>query len=412
MTFKNLLSKVIVLLLFVIFFASTTSLGYSYFDDLNDGSNDSAVIGDWMEPISTPQEFYDFIIRSRSYAEDRYYLTNDLDFTGFTWELDSVNNRKTFKGVFDGNDHTISNLTIFSDNDSYKYLGLFPRLVGATVKNLRLDNVNMVIDSSVYLSRTYRSGLIAATITGISEISNITITNSSVMSSKGPGSGGIVGYISGTSSEVTIKNIKATNLQVLSFGYYTGGIVGQINRNTLNVTITDIDLDVDIYNSRTSSYIGGVVGRNETGANLTIERAIVELNPQNTLITTHQYLEYGKRYNGGIIGVNQGDALINNTFFTGNLITHEASKGDDVGTIIGRHTDGTTTLSNNFYAQTQFLNVNGSVLYTPDPTSTGVFGTQVGTSTMPSNSWWDNFYTDFNNGLWGQDVNGRLYLIR
>jgi len=99
MTLKNLLSKVIILLLFVVLIASGSSLAYSYFDSLSEPIRQTITVGEWMEPISTPQEFYDFATKTDSVSEDRYYLTNDLDFSGFTWELDALNNDVVFKGV-------------------------------------------------------------------------------------------------------------------------------------------------------------------------------------------------------------------------------------------------------------------------------------------------------------------------
>lgn len=412
MTLKNTLPKVIGLLLLVIFFASTSTLAYSYFDSLNKNTEDILEVGDWMTAISTPQEFYDFATKLDSDVGDRYYLENDIDFTGFTWELDNTNHETFFRGILDGDGHTISNLTIFTDNSTYNYLGIFTRIKDGTVKNLKLDNVNMVLDSSIYFSKTYRTGLIAGDVQGNTTVSNITITNSSVMANKGAGAGGVIGYILGTTSNVTINNIKATGLQVFSVLNNCGGIVGQINKDTLSVYISDIEVQADIYNSDTPSYVGGIVGKSEAGAALTIERAIVEMNPQNTFVTDLEYLDYSRKYNGGIVGYNLAkDLIVLNCFFTGNLITELTRTGDNIGTVIGRNI-GTYTLTNCYYSQVQFLNVNGSILYTPDPTSTGVFGTVVNVSTMPSVAWWTTFFTNFDNGLWAQDANGRLHLIR
>ncbi|MGI6782460.1 MAG: InlB B-repeat-containing protein [Acholeplasmataceae bacterium] len=62
-------------------------------------------------PISTVDEFYTFATANNS---GDWYLANDLDFEGYTWEWKS---KKNFSGVLDGNFKTISNLTIVSTED-------------------------------------------------------------------------------------------------------------------------------------------------------------------------------------------------------------------------------------------------------------------------------------------------------
>lgn len=167
---KHLLSKFLILLVFVIVLVSSSSLAYSYFDSKTNSSSSNMPIGEWMIGISTPQEFYDFATKSDSVSEDKYYLENDIDFTGFDWTLDEDNNNVVFKGYLDGDNHTISNLTIYTDNSSYKFLGIFPIIKGGTVKNLKLEDVETVIDPSVLDSVTYRSGLIAGQISGTSKL--------------------------------------------------------------------------------------------------------------------------------------------------------------------------------------------------------------------------------------------------
>jgi hypothetical protein len=414
MTFKNLLSKVIVLLLFVIFFASTTTMAYSYFDNLNENNSDAAEIGDWMEPISTPQEFYDFATKTDSVSEDRYYLTNDLDFTGFTWELNAINNAVIFRGVLDGDGYTISNLTMYTNSAVYSNLGIFPIINGGTVKNLVLDNVETSLGPITLGASELASGLIAGQILNTVTISNITIIDSGVRATRGTGAGGIVGYIRGTSSDVTISNIKATNLKVWNLSSNAGGIVGQINQNVPSVNINNVDIQGDIFSEAAGAYAAGVVGKVEINTGLTISNVIIDMNSQNTLETSIGYLDYNNKFVGGLIGNNlTSSALLNisDTFFTGNLITSSSRRSIYVGTAIGRN-QATYTMTNSFYSMVQFRHTDNSIYYTPDSGAQGVFSAVVNASSMPSNAWWNNFFTSFDNGLWGQDASGRLFLIR
>ncbi|MBI9009992.1 MAG: hypothetical protein JEZ05_08165 [Tenericutes bacterium] len=415
MTIRNLYSKVIILLLFVLVLASSTTVAYSYFDTLEQETGPISVnIGEWMIGISTAQEFYDFATKTDSVSEDKYYLENDIDFSGFTWQLNASNNNVSFKGTLDGNNYTLSNLTIYTDSSVYANIGIFPIINGGTVKNLGLDNVEISLGSNALAATVLAGGLIAGQILNTVTISNITINDSSVRATRGTGAGGIVGYIRGSSSDITITNILATNLKVWNKSSNAGGIVGQINQNVPSINFSNIDIQGDIFSEAAGAYAGGIVGKLEANSFLTISNAVVEMNPQNTLETSIGYLDYANKFIGGLVGYNLGNStslIISDTFFTGNLRTDIKTRSIYVGTAIGRNL-GTYTMTNSFYSMVQFLQTDGNLYYTPDTNAEGVFSTVVNTSSMPSASWWNNFYTDFDNNLWTQDGTGRLTLIR
>ncbi|MBN2588593.1 MAG: hypothetical protein JXA96_01930, partial [Sedimentisphaerales bacterium] len=115
----------------------------------------------------------------------------------------------TFTGVFDGNDHTISNMVI----NGYSYLGLFGKLEsGAEIKNLGITDVN-ITGSSDYI-------------------------------------GGLVGYNYGT-----VTNCYSTG--TVSGDDYIGGLVGY-NYGTV----------INCYSSGTVSgnkEVGGLVGESKDG---------------------------------------------------------------------------------------------------------------------------------------------------
>jgi hypothetical protein len=64
----------------------------------------------------------------------------DLEiFTGTSFNIIGTNLDNTFKGVFDGNDHTISNFIYTSTNG--KYIGLFGYISGA---NAEIENLGLI----------------------------------------------------------------------------------------------------------------------------------------------------------------------------------------------------------------------------------------------------------------------------
>ena len=414
---KTILAKILVLVVFVISFTSTFTIGYSYWDDSSKQDNVTASIGSWKNTISTAQEFYDMVTNTSSLSTDEFYLANDIDFTGFTWDYDATNYNVTFRGTLHGEGYTLSNLTINNDSSTYVYFGIFPRLESATIENLNLSNVNLVLGTSGLSSSSINSGLIAGEVYGnTTTIANITITDSGVRGTGSTGTGGLVGYLSASTTILDVDNIKATNLRVFSTGANVGGILGSIDASGAQALIDDIDIEGEVYSAASTSYTGGIIGYINTNTVFNVNRAIVEMSSQNTLETNASYyLNYSEKYLGGFIGYNGStstDVVLSDVFFTGSLITNIARNGIYVGTAIGRD-KGSYTLTNAYYSMVEFINKQGNITYTASGLR-GVNATLVNSSSMPSLTWWNSFATAFYsaNSLWNQDTSGRLYLIR
>lgn len=84
-----------------------------------------------------------------AWATRSYRLTQDIDLSGIpSWtpigavDIKDFNNRKPFKGTFDGNGKTISNLKI--DAPIKDDQGLFGYAEGATIQNLTLTNCDVI----------------------------------------------------------------------------------------------------------------------------------------------------------------------------------------------------------------------------------------------------------------------------
>ena len=70
-----------------------------------------------------------------------FSLQADIDLAGRTWQ--PIGLGVVFRGVFDGNNHTISGLTC-SLQEPFSYAGLFARTDGAVIKNLILEDFRFV----------------------------------------------------------------------------------------------------------------------------------------------------------------------------------------------------------------------------------------------------------------------------
>ena len=177
----------------------------------------------------------------------------------------------TFKGTFDGDGHTISNLyqngwDLGYEWGKYGSYGLFGNVDNATIKNLTLVGGESYIEGGDV-------SFVAGSATGNCVFENITIKDS-IAATYNNGCGGIIGW-SGDGN-YTFKNIEIANDAVLaglwgSFDSSIGGVVGQGEPGaTYNFENVNIACRIDAYNDCTASYdyynyrmCGMIIGRLE-----------------------------------------------------------------------------------------------------------------------------------------------------
>ncbi len=105
-----------------------------------------------------------------------FVLTKDLDFSGV--EMTPINN---FSGVFDGNGHTISNVTINKGTGNYG--GFFGTVNNSTtIKNLKFDTLDLIGNWDNGNENQYSGGLIGKVVKTLEskfevDIINITLNN-------------------------------------------------------------------------------------------------------------------------------------------------------------------------------------------------------------------------------------------
>ena len=173
-------------------------------------------------------------------------LDTDIDLTGKDWTPIGTDYDNSYKGTFDGGGHTITGLTV-TTND--KYAGLFGYLgnfnnAAATVKNVVMDGIQITCN--------HRLGYAG----GVAGFSWGTIENCSVSGSVSGTVyvGGVVGVqiggsITGCSSSATVKGTVDV-----------GGVAGQTNSSaTLTACYATGNVTLEIYPGKDISG-GGVVG--------------------------------------------------------------------------------------------------------------------------------------------------------
>ena len=200
-----------------------------------------------------------------------YRFTDDNNNNGIPNESkeDISSNVYSFEGVFDGQNHTISNILqrtwdIKGDDPHYSLpneqyyndgMGVFGFVYNGTVKNLIVNN----FQSDGEFCTT---GVVAAYASGTCTFENIKIINSNPRAYNVP-NGGVVGYAynqSGSTALINFNNIEvgASNKITALWGSWDvgcGGILGRVNGDTtVNMTNCTVGAIIDVYNDVCGNY--------------------------------------------------------------------------------------------------------------------------------------------------------------
>ena len=274
-----------------------------------------------------------------------YKLMADIDLasinTGIGW-VPIGNASYKFTGTFDGNNKTISNLFINESTADHK--GLFGYTSNATITDLSLRSIAVT-------GKAMTGGLVGYCEYGSSIITNCSVTGT--VSGSGYAVGGLAGYaravitncntavtvnvtvstatsaggLVGNAHYATITNCYATG-NVLSSGYYVGGLVGSndstISKSYATGTVTGLD------------DVGGLIGYQES-------YSLSDCYATGAVHTTGTIGWWG--YTGGLVGYGS-DTSITSCFASGAVTSLKVGVGK--GGIVGS-VSGTTTVTNCFY---------------------------------------------------------------
>lgn len=216
--------------------------------------------------ITTAQEFYNLATGVVSLSE-KYYLANDIDFTGFTWTWVSS---KSFTGQLDGNFKSIKNLTIVSNEAR---AGIWYSINGATIKNITFDNV------SISSTAGTRAGIIAAeAVNNKVTLTNIVVKNSSVIGNASNGVGSLVGYLH---NHADVSNITVLDTNLKNGTQATGGLFGRLGDSSASWVINVSDVYMNNVKVEGTARVGGLFGETNGNVVITLNRALLS----NMIIT-------------------------------------------------------------------------------------------------------------------------------
>jgi hypothetical protein len=249
--------------------------------------------------IATAENLYNI----RNDLDADYILTADIDLSGHTnWDPIGESS-KPFIGTLDGQDYTISNLTINRDSD---HQGLFSQTVDSEIRNLNFENVSINAGEGIY------NGVLTGE-AAENPIGNL-FENINIKSGLIIGSDYTAGLVGG-GYNTQIKNCKVScevkGTEIPSPGYkYLAGIIGD-HYGGGYIEDCEFTGDLTIGNNR-GYYCGGIVGDFHGEY---ISNCSVTTNITGTVLTN----------SGGVVGF-ADICNIDNISFSGNIeITEELS---------------------------------------------------------------------------------------
>ena len=205
-------------------------------------------------------------------------LTADIDLSGHVWTpAGNVTSYPSiaFKGTFDGNNHTISDMSAKDSAANWASAGFFGSVSGATIKDVTFKNAKVTkVTSSHYAGVVvgYEASNLNKT-----HIQNVTVEGATVISTpellgdgeydNGDKAGGIVGYA--TATIVTNCVVKNTTIKAYrDIGGIFGCADGTYGAAAKNCKIENVTLTVDNthnykkYESLAAHNVANFIGRN------------------------------------------------------------------------------------------------------------------------------------------------------
>lgn len=247
-----------------------------------------------------------------------FILASDIDLSAHNWVPIGASDTYSFKGTFNGENHTISNMKI---NEFYMYSGLFGYTRNSTISNLILDSFIIEFTNTSVLGTAYIGSLAGwnwGAITNCRTKGTINI-NSTIKSRINIG--GFVGYhfVQGNISDsYSSGTVNASGLA----SKFVGGFIGINAGDSVGYIIANCHTDASVsVSGGAGSYAGGFVSENYN--------SIINCFSSGSVIASNS--EYS--YAGGFVRNNvQGNKVgsIANCYATGAVSATE-SKYSEAG---------------------------------------------------------------------------------
>ncbi|MCP4913307.1 MAG: hypothetical protein GY909_09315 [Oligoflexia bacterium] len=282
--------------------------------------------------------------------DDIYVLGKDIDYTGVTPSGPIGNNTDNFRGIFEGNFHTISN---YSATGATGPLGIFGAVNGfSNAQMAKIQNVTFN-DISIELTAAAQQDVgIIGVVNDFTKIAHVNVNTADIKATGCTGGsecynvGGLVGRVNPTTNselfDIHVDDVAITAVHTLN----AGGIIGRLmnNGSLRDATATNIKA---ISNNLPLSLLGGAVGDNDgevadVVTSVSFDENIYNIDPTNSV--------------GGVVGNTTTNSRIMNVKASGTI---DLTGTDSVGGILGRSSASTIDTIVNAVS-TVTINVGGT----------------------------------------------------
>ena len=202
-------------------------------------------------------------------SDDNIVLSGDIDLASLMTRSAPVSNwtpvgtsEKPFTGVFDGNGHTIKNLTLVEAEakEGKAYIGFFGYAKNATIKNVTFENVYINIPCLDIDHSQGHIGAVAGSLEGTCLVEDVTVKGDiQVYATQEANGASRVAVVAGGNSygDVTMKNVHviANEGSFLKANNNTGALAGQLQgKSVFENCSSNIDVTVNKF------FAGGLIG--------------------------------------------------------------------------------------------------------------------------------------------------------
>ncbi len=250
-----------------------------------------------------------------------YILTTDLDLDGEEW-IPLGSYESPFLGIFDGNGHTISNMQITQQNDSYN--GLFAHFAG-TVKDLEIKDFTITYTARYLAYVGGLAGYLSGNVENVEVSGNIDISNTRSNTYVGLMAGVVTARITQTMTadqfvQNTVINARAEgtiDVQTENL-LFVGGLFGKTYNTEVKGAFVDCDIIGSSQNYRV--YAGGLTGHHYGGILVGFEEYVetTEIPIEDCfVVSTITIVSAGTKASiGGFIGYSNNSVLSDNIAFS------------------------------------------------------------------------------------------------
>ena len=279
-----------------------------------------------------------------AHLRNRHFrMTGHIDLGGQTnpWLVPIGTTARPFIGVFDGGNFAIRNMFRNESANPVVNYGIFGVTSNATIRNLRVENVTVVVAAAI--SGSSNIAAVVGNATAGTFIENVRAVNGSINASGATSVAGLVGRSAGTSAAAHNRILASSSGITIIGGTEVGGLAGQTISTVMHQTFATGNVTAALSNAIIGGLVASTHTQNSTATTMRDHAVLDSFATGNVSVTATAAT--GTFAVGGLVGqVHTATTHIRNTYAAGNIMVDTNSGTINVGGLVGL-TTGTTAIT-------------------------------------------------------------------